>query len=975
MNDRYIAVAKTLLRKYFHVRRSAFALQSPSRKAPGPIYCTNDNANELLDRAINSHLTGSVETFDDWHGKKHPTSSKWRLGGYTLNEESHVRSVCIDVDGGSGHAMSIAEVDPVILFLYVWCQEHGFFPYMERSGSAEGWHLWLFFGELVPAIIAKRFGHWIAKQVPHDLLLLTEPYRRPNGVVVTHATLEVFPKQTTATTTGNMVYDPWWSGAATGGSQFYTPDMELLSPEAIGDFKHTVIPTTHDIIDDIERQAPVPPPREYATRTSGSSSRSGGKIDNDKFQKWKKEMQDAIDLNAVYGRWLTGNHKNGGWLECRDPNSPTGDRNPSAGVYHERDGQYPRGRFHSFINGENSDIIQFTMDVGMASGFAEACRMLAEMSGTEDSCPFVKTNAPVQDNTTVEAPVPPQMKGERKTEDKTPMEMTKEDILPPGVSRMPFEERKPRIVVTGQGDDEIVAKAVDVLVSRNMKYFQLFRKEQGDDATRVLVWNGRKLIDINNDKHGEILMSLLLMSSIEWVRITPAQERVTDRPPYRLNFAILERLKPKLPEIEYIVNRPCFMQDGKVCLKRGYHAKNKVYNEGDFSDFNIPLKPTKKQVQKSLAVLDAIYADFPFRTQRDKNFYLVALMQQFVRLMMISPTPMFVFTALGPGAGKSLLARVIQSVSGGKAARLTAFAPGQEAEFEKQTVSIFRTDVDSVLIDNVKDVLDSAYLEGVITSFKVTGRLLGVSQMLEFTNSCIWLMTSNKARLSSDLARRSLRIELKSKGGTYRIKNLDKFVDLNKKRIREAIMTIIQYWVAGGARTPSNKPLLESFESWSEIMAGIMMSIGRKRFCEDVQAVIASHDPVDEYMEMMIPTWQSSFGRNPTQAREIFSALDSSGVLLDMPYNRSVSSFAKWLRQISEQKSVRGHVLKSTKNKSTGVNEYQLIPAPAPERSIARSLVETTEDESVSLLHDDIKAMNDRLLDEMIVGYEDDFLE
>lgn len=976
--------AKHLLRKYFHVRRSAFALQSPDRKAPGPIYTKPDTAEELLDSAIHSHLTGKEAIFENWHNRVNPTSAAWRLGAYTLNEDSFVANVCIDIDGGTDHSLPVQDVDTLVLWLYTWCTDNGFHPYMEKSGSGTGWHLWLFFMPLVRATEAKRFGRWVASQVPEHLLELATPFEKPNGDIITHATLEVFPKQTKCSKTGNMVYDPWWHGGKDGGSQFYTPEMELLTPKDIGEFKTTHIPTIAELAEEIEQRAPVANDMANAPRPDRPTG-SRREWDKDAFEAWKREMEDAVNLDAVYGQYLTGNEKAGGWLECRDPDSPTGDRNPSAGVYSARDGQHPRGRLHSFRSGTNKDIIQFVLETGGAVDFADACRLLAGMTGTEGSCPFTRRDGTMRqvDGQSMQGPPPedlpePEMNhvsdpGPAPTSD--PRNWSANDLLPPGISHMPVDHGKPRICTNAYTDDIIVSKAVSVLSRRNMRKFQLFRKDQGEDGGRVLIWNGRKLVDIMHDKHGEVIMSLLLMSNIDWFRTNAAGDEFADRPPYRLNFAILERLKGALPEVEYVVSRPCFMQNGKMCLKQGYHADNKVYNESDFSHYDVPLKPTKNDIKRSLAIIDAVIADFPFKSQRDKDFYLVGLMQQFVRLMMISPTPIYVFTALGPGAGKTLLARVIQSVSGGKAAKLTAFAPGQEAEFEKQTVSIFRNDVDSVLIDNVKDTLESAYLEGIITSFKIEGRLLGASQMLEFTNSCIWLITSNKARLSSDLARRSLRIELKSKGGSYRIKNLDKFVEHNKQRIRESIMTVIQYWISHGAMVPSNLPLLESFESWSEIMAGILASIGRTSFCDDVQTVVSSHDPVDEHMAMMQPSWSATYGEDLIQAKEIYGLMDGAGVLLDLPYNRSVSSFAKWLRRIAEQKKTGGYTLRSVRNRATGVWEYQLFQNKKPELSVERSLVEDTKDiESISLLNDDLPGMNDKLLDKMMEGYKDPYL-
>ena len=103
--------------------------------------------------------------------------------------------------------------------------------------------------------------------------------------------------------------------------------------------------------------------------------------DSGDWKAWRKAALAALRLEDVYGEWLTGKSKPGGWLECRDPGSASGDKDPSAGV---ADGtvQAERGTFHSFISAETLSVFDFLVARGVVADFAAARRHVAQLSGT-----------------------------------------------------------------------------------------------------------------------------------------------------------------------------------------------------------------------------------------------------------------------------------------------------------------------------------------------------------------------------------------------------------------------------------------------------------------------------------------------------------------------------------------------------------------------------------------------------------------
>jgi replicative DNA helicase len=95
---------------------------------------------------------------------------------------------------------------------------------------------------------------------------------------------------------------------------------------------------------------------------------------------WRDEALGRLRLEDVYGDLLTGQQQAPGWLEARDPASPTGDRSPSAGVS-DGTGDAERGRFKSFRDGRNLSVFDYLVEQGKAADVGEAQRVVAGLTG------------------------------------------------------------------------------------------------------------------------------------------------------------------------------------------------------------------------------------------------------------------------------------------------------------------------------------------------------------------------------------------------------------------------------------------------------------------------------------------------------------------------------------------------------------------------------------------------------------------
>ena len=107
-----------------------------------------------------------------------------------------------------------------------------------------------------------------------------------------------------------------------------------------------------------------------------------------------------------------------------------------------------------------------------------------------------------------------------------------------------------------------------------------------------------------------------------------------------------------------------------------------------------------------------------------------------------------------PGTGKTLLVKLISTITTGREPGITVMAENEE--MRKRITTLCLDGAPLILLDNVSGVLRSNTLSALFTSETWEDRLLGVNERVRVPNLSQWFITGNNVTFSGDLGRRMM---------------------------------------------------------------------------------------------------------------------------------------------------------------------------------------------------------------------------
>jgi hypothetical protein len=302
-----------------------------------------------------------------------------------------------------------------------------------------------------------------------------------------------------------------------------------------------------------------------------------------------------------------------------------------------------------------------------------------------------------------------------------------------------------------------------------------------------------------------------------------------------------DQLIDPLPAIRAVNNvRLPVMRSGHIeLLPEGYDAESTIFTN--------PGGPEVEDVsvEKSVAFLRGLFSEFCFREKDEERALSVAISAMLTLFVFnIIPKgslrPGFLYTANAEGSGKTLMAKLAMIPRMGFAP--AGSLPEKDEEIEKRVFSAVVAGLPAFFMDNGKRHVSSGALESALTATHIEGRILGQSKMRQVENMMTVFLTGNGATISPDLRRRVLHVDLFMREAKAEYRNIEHPIDDVaiiglRSAILSALWSVTQAWDKAGR--PAPKLRMNGYESWSDVVCGILEYAGFASPCSPAPSSIS----------------------------------------------------------------------------------------------------------------------------------------
>ena len=260
------------------------------------------------------------------------------------------------------------------------------------------------------------------------------------------------------------------------------------------------------------------------------------------------------------------------------------------------------------------------------------------------------------------------------------------------------------------------------------------------------------------------------------------------------------------------------------------------------------------------------FAHFPVLDHDRIQRLLAAVLTPFLIPSIAGPIPGVLMAAHLPGAGKTLLARVIGAIADAEGALLASW-PADGAEADETLISGLEQGRRVVILDNLRGRLSSPLLEACWTAREIYGRRKYARSETRRVDAAL-VVTGNDPQVTRDVARRVMRIRV-DRGGAPPPPDLpDVMAQVRDQRPRllGAVRALLEAWAEAGApRVPVAGAA--SYEDWAASIAGVLRVAGvlpDDWRPIDADAVAADHDPDTIEMARVIEAWAEADAQRGT---------------------------------------------------------------------------------------------------------------
>lgn len=404
------------------------------------------------------------------------------------------------------------------------------------------------------------------------------------------------------------------------------------------------------------------------------------------------------------------------------------------------------------------------------------------------------------------------------------------------------------------------------------------------------------------------------------------------KPPLDVVRDLLATPDPPLPILNRITDVPVYAPDGSLSTDEGYHAAGHTYlmpRKGLVIP-DVPESPTPGDVQAAKDLILGMICQVPFVEEADRAHAVTLLILPFVRDLIDGPTPNHLIEAPLPGSGKGLLADVLLIPACGKHIPSISEARDDD-EWRKRITAQLRSARTAVLLDNVTKPLNSGSLAHALTAMLWEDRILGKSENLYFPVRCVWVTTANNPTMTTEIARRSIRIRLDAKVDRpwfrtgFNEKDLRTWALTHRGELVAAALTLAQSWISAGMPTPEVRPL-GSYERWTIVIGGILQHVGIPGFLANLLQFYEQSDIEGAVWRQLAEAWWEKFGSEKVGVNELFELVSEMDVF-DLGKGNERSQKISFGRRLAQQRDrVVGEWRITSAGKSKRIGQWMLTP-------------------------------------------------
>ncbi len=328
--------------------------------------------------------------------------------------------------------------------------------------------------------------------------------------------------------------------------------------------------------------------------------------------------------------------------------------------------------------------------------------------------------------------------------------------------------------------------------------------------------------------------------------------RVVSCPDDLANRVLMElplRCKPLRAVVDYPVMRP----DGQILTTPGYDDESGLYfAPAGGQGRTIPQLADMQALRTAVARVWAPFRSVCFKTDADRCMYLALLFTIMARPAM--PTaPGFLIRAHMPGTGKTLLSKAALAIVG-VSPTVHLADTSQPEEFAKRIGTAVRAGAPVIVFDNLTGLIQSAELNGLLTSERVSIRRLGSNDPEpELDARSLWILNGNNVAPSADMNRRLLPVSLDAGMEHPELRRFDSCpvaeVAARREAYQDDLLAIMQMYHQAGAPVIERGTGLGSYSEWERVVRQLILWLGQQGVLPfeavDVAAVVKANGAED----------------------------------------------------------------------------------------------------------------------------------